>query len=239
MWKGSISMSCCDWHMFCFLCFSDDKNAEKIFFMSVILVSCSDLSYSFCQLSVSSFLCFSLSFFSLIVKNNQCLHISVTLLFGTSYSVFSLFLKLAFLHLLVCLWIMDPHSRAPKKNTSHGNEVLLQDTMHLIRRPLLTRKSVPRSSRQSDHTKTSWPLQRGANCSGIVMSSVHQVWPKPSCKAQWKGEEDKADRERGGKITSGNGQALSLPSPRGQWRTGKNGGNWLRNHLWCPNDPCI
>ena len=135
MWKGSISMSCCDWHMFCFLCFSDDKNAEKIFFMSVILVSCSDLSYSFCQLSVSSFLCFSLSFFSLIVKNNQCLHISVTLLFGTSYSVFSLFLKLAFLHLLVCLWIMDPHSRAPKKNTSHGNEVLLQDTTHLIQRP--------------------------------------------------------------------------------------------------------
>ena len=26
-------------------------------------------------------------------------------------------------------------------------------------------------------------------------------------------------------------------SPRGQWRTGKNGENWLRNHLWCPNDP--
>ena len=24
-------------------------------------------------------------------------------------------------HLPVCLWIMDPHSRAPKKNTSHGN----------------------------------------------------------------------------------------------------------------------
>ena len=26
-------------------------------------------------------------------------------------------------------------------------------------------------------------------------------------------------------------------SPRGQWRTGKDGGNWLRNHQWCPNDP--
>ena len=36
-----------------------------------------------------------------------------------------------------------------------------------------------------------------------------------------KGEEDKADRERGGKATSGNGQAWSSPSPRGQWRTGK------------------
>ena len=33
------------------------------------------------------------------------------------------------------LWIMDPHSRAAKKNTSHGNEVLPQDTMHLTQRP--------------------------------------------------------------------------------------------------------
>ena len=33
---------------------------------------------------------------------------------------------------------------------------------------------------------------------------------------------------------SGSGrQDWSSPSPRGQWRT--NGGNWLRNHLWCPN----
>ena len=52
-----------------------------------------------------------------------------------------------------------------------------------------------------------------------------------------KGEEDKADRGRGGKTTSGNGQAWGSQSPRGQWRTGKNGRNWLRNHLWCPNDP--
>ena len=29
----------------------------------------------------------------------------------------------------------------------------------------------------------------------------------------------------------------SSPSPRGVWRTGKNGGNWLRNNLWCPKDP--
>ena len=41
----------------------------------------------------------------------------------------------------VCLWIMDPHSRAPKKNTSHGNEVLPQDTTHLIQRPCYQRGS--------------------------------------------------------------------------------------------------
>ena len=39
------------------------------------------------------------------------------------------------IHLPVCLRIMDPHSRALKKNISHGNEVLPQDTTHLIQRP--------------------------------------------------------------------------------------------------------
>ena len=40
-----------------------------------------------------------------------------------------------------------------------------------------------------------------------------------------KGEEDKADRGRGGKTTSGNGQVWSSASPRGQWGTGENGEN--------------
>ena len=43
------------------------------------------------------------------------------------------------------------------------------------------------------------------------------------------------DRQgRDGKTTSGNGQAWNSPSPRWQWRTGKNGENWLQKHLWCP-----
>ena len=40
-----------------------------------------------------------------------------------------------------------------------------------------------------------------------------------------KGGRDKADRGRGGKTTSGNGQAWSSASPREQWRKGKNGEN--------------
>ena len=36
---------------------------------------------------------------------------------------------------------MDPHSRTPKKNTSHGNEVLLQDAMHLGKKPCYQRGS--------------------------------------------------------------------------------------------------
>ena len=38
-------------------------------------------------------------------------------------------------------------------------------------------------------------------------------------------------------IDALNGQAWSSASPRGQWRTGENGGNWLWNHPWCPNGP--
>ena len=52
-----------------------------------------------------------------------------------------------------------------------------------------------------------------------------------------KGGKDKADRGRGGKTTSGNGQAWSSAGPRGQWRTAKFRKNWLPNHLWCLNDP--
>ena len=47
-------------------------------------------------------------------------------------------------------------------------------------------------------------------------------------------EEDKADKGRGGKTTSGNGQAWSSASPRGQWGTGKNGENWLQDICGAP-----
>ena len=44
------------------------------------------------------------------------------------------------IHLPVCVWTMDSGIRAPKKNTSHGNEVLLKDTTHLIQRPCYQRR---------------------------------------------------------------------------------------------------
>ena len=62
-------------------------------------------------------------------------------------------------HLPACLWIMDPHSSATKKNTSRGNEVLPQDTTHLIRRPRYQTGSLcqdpagNRTTRRPDHCK--------------------------------------------------------------------------------------
>ena len=43
--------------------------------------------------------------------------------------------------------------------------------------------------------------------------------------SEWRVETGQTEK-RGGK-TSGNGQAWCSPSPRGQWRTGGNGGNWF------------
>ena len=54
---------------------------------------------------------------------------------------------------------MDPHNRVSKKNTSHGNEVLPQDTTHLIQRPCYQRGSPcqdlesNRTKRRPDHSK--------------------------------------------------------------------------------------
>ena len=42
---------------------------------------------------------------------------------------------------------------------------------------------------------------------------------QPSCKAQWKMEEDKSDKNTGGKTTPGNGQDWGSPNPKGQWTT--------------------
>ena len=87
----------------------------------------------------------------------------------------------------------------------------------------------------TSHTKTMLPTRMSVQAigphEGLLMSLKRRKlqWydhvsrssglAKSSCKAKWKGEEDKADRGRGGR-TSGNGQAWSSASPRGQWRTG-------------------
>ena len=142
------------------------------------------------------------------------------------------------IHLPVCFWIMDPHSRAQKKNTSHENEVLPQDTTHLIQRPCYQQGSPcqdpagnwttrrPPDDRKEMKTAVVWP------CFPFIRSGQNHL-----ARHSEKGEQDKTDRRRAGKTTSGNGQAWSLASPRRQWRTGKSGENWLQNHLWCSNNP--
>ena len=76
---------------------------------------------------------------------------------------------------------MDPHSRAPKKSTSHGNEVLPQDTTHLIQGPCYQRGSPckdpagkwttrrPPSNRKKTQTAVVW------SCLPFIRSSKNHL----------------------------------------------------------------
>ena len=113
------------------------------------------------------------------------------------------------------------------------------NTTHLIQRPCYQRGSLCQDP-AGNWTTWRFPDNRKEMQTAVVWSClpfIRSGKKKTSCKAQWKEEELKADRRRGGKTTSGNGQAWSSASPREQWRTEKTGENWLQNHLWCPNDP--
>ena len=48
------------------------------------------------------------------------------------------------------------------------------------------------------------------------------------CKLQWYGHVSRS---------SGLAKTILQGTVKGRRRTGENGGNWLWNHLWCPNDP--
>ena len=64
---------------------------------------------------------------------------------------------------------MDPNSGAPKKNTSHGNEVLLQDTTHLIQRPCYQR-GIPCQDPAGNWTTRRPPDDRKETQTAVVWS---------------------------------------------------------------------
>ena len=133
---------------------------------------------------------------------------------------------------------MDPHSRAPKKNTGHGNEVLPQDTTHLIQRPHVTNEEVCAKIQQAIRPHKDLTIIKRCKLQwyGLVFRSSGLA--KSILQGTVKGGRRPGRQRKRWEDNIRDGQAWSSPSPGGQWRTGKNGRNWLRNHLWCPNDPC-
>ena len=135
-------------------------------------------------------------------------------------------------------WCAPPHSRAPKKNTSHGNEVLPQDTTHLIQRPCYQRGSPcqdpagnwtirkPPDDRKETQTAVVW------SCLPFIRSGQNHLARHSERGKKTRQTEEEVRRQHQRMDRPGVRQSL-----RGQWRTGKNGGNWLLNHVWCPNDP--
>ena len=64
---------------------------------------------------------------------------------------------------------MNLHSRAPKKNTSHGNEVVPQDSTHLIQRPCYQRGS-PCQDRAGNWTTRRPPDDRKETQTAVLWS---------------------------------------------------------------------
>ena len=122
--------------------------------------------------------------------------------------------------------------------TCTGSIIQSMVSSHLIQRPCYQRES-PCQDPAGNSTTRRAPDHRKETQPAVVWSCLPFITSDQNHFARHseRGEEDKAGRGRGGKTTSGNGQASISAGPRGQWRTGKNGENWLRNHLWCPNDP--
>ena len=125
------------------------------------------------------------------------------------------------LHICEAGVIMDAHSRPPKKERAMEMRHY-RKTPHISYKDHVTNEEVCAKIRQviGPHKDLLTIVKRHKlQWYGHVSHSSGLA--KPFYKAQWKGEEDKADRGRGGKTTQGNGQAWCSLSPRGQWRTGK------------------
>ena len=134
-------------------------------------------------------------------------------------------------HLPVCLWIRDPHSRAQKKNTSHENEVLPEDTTHLIQRPYY-------QDPEGNWTTRRPPYDRKETQTAVVWSCFPFIRSGQNHLAR---HSERGKKTRQAEEEVGRHQGMDRPEvrqvPEKKWRTEKNGENWLQNHPLCPNDP--
>ena len=131
---------------------------------------------------------------------------------------------------------MVPHSRATKKNASHGNEVLPQDTMYLIQRPCYQRES-PCEDPTSSRTTRRPPDHRKETQTAVVRSCLPFI---RSGQNHLAGNSERGEKTRQTEVEVGRQhKGMDRPGirqvPEGSGER-KNGENWLRNHLWCLND---
>ena len=139
------------------------------------------------------------------------------------------------IHLPVCLWIMDPHSRAPKKNTSHGNEVLQQDTTHLIQRPCYQRGS-PCQDPAGSWTTRRPPDHRKKTQTVVVWSCLPFIRTGQNHLARHSERGKKTRQRKRWKDNIRDWTGLEFAKSQRAVVSWENRGNWLRNHLWCPNN---
>ena len=119
---------------------------------------------------------------------------------------------------------MDPHRKAPKKNTSHGNEVLPQDTMHLIQRPCYRRgspcqdpegnRTIPRPNhRKETQTAVVW------TCLSFIGSGQnHFARHSERGKKKTRRREEEVRRQHQGMDRPGSVKSQRAVENREEWR---------------------
>ena len=115
---------------------------------------------------------------------------------------------------------MDPHRRVPEKNTNHGNEVLPQDTTHLIQSPCYQRGS-PCQDPACRRTTRRPPDHREETETAVVWSCLPFIRCDQNHLARHneRGKKTRQTEEEVGRQHQRmNGQAWSSASPKGQWR---------------------
>ena len=119
---------------------------------------------------------------------------------------------------------MDPHSRAPKKNMSHGNEVLPQDTTHLIQRPCYQRGSLcldpagnwttrrPPDHRKGTQTAVVW------SCLPFIRSGKNHLARHSERGKKTRQTEEEVGRQHQGMDKLGVQQVPEGSGEQGKWR---------------------
>ena len=117
---------------------------------------------------------------------------------------------------------MDPHSRAPKKNTSHGIEVLPQNTTHLIQRPCYQRGS-PCQDPAGNRTTRRPPDDRKETQTAVVWSYLPLIRSCQNHLARHseKGEKTRQTEEEVGRQHQGMDRPGVLQFPEGSGEQGK------------------
>ena len=119
---------------------------------------------------------------------------------------------------------MNPHSRAPKKNTSHGNEVLPQDTTHPIQRPSCQRGSPCQdpadkwtSQRPPDHCKE---MQTAVvrSCLLFIRSGQNHLARHSEKGKKTRQTKEKVGRQHQGMTRPGVQQVPEGSGEQGKWR---------------------
>ena len=99
--------------------------------------------------------------------------------------------------------------------------------LHILHRDHVTNEEVRAKIQQAIVPHGDLTVVKGRKLKWYGHVSRPSGLAKTILQGTMKGGRRQGRQRRDGKTTSGNGPAWSSPSHRGQWRKGKDGGNWL------------